>query len=388
MANKMDEERSEQERQALLRGEPVPPPPWRAPAAGGRFVQARRLAQAAKAFAAPERTPVTKRELPIAVGPEEGTGAPRPPRPQYGAHSDTHFVGDFSPPMPMPTTSAGRKSATQTLAGLRATEADGLSAADHFDSVSRSGTGGASRAGAERFRFSHNERVRATNAYERDLVANKVIPASDTLGTEAFDDQMRAFEVSMLRQGLSPTDASKFAEASDVTFSVEGYDTKGGPLGKRQVGSSRSPAELAQMEAKINAEGFPDLRPSDAASPTSRVAAMVPDAPIDQESVVKAGAQGFVNGFTGGMANQMGPSVLGAFVEVAEAAEENLSAPTSGPIHSSELEARMDRFPELRGVEVPTGNAARFPELVQTDPAAQGGAEQETSTTGLDPYGR
>lgn len=63
-------------------------------------------------------------------------------------------------------------------------------------------------------------------------------------------------------------------------------------------------------------------------------------------------------GFTGGFSNELSAgATMGALLQVAESAEEGLSM--------SDREARMKRFPELRGVELPTGAAARFPELAE-----------------------
>jgi len=69
----------------------------------------------------------------------------------------------------------------------------------------------------------------------------------------------------------------------------------------------------------------------------------------EDESVAKAAVQGFSNGFVGGVAQD-----------------------NQGATYSDLL----SRFPELRGVEVATGNAAKFPELAgdtsdQNDAAPQ-----------------
>lgn len=63
-----------------------------------------------------------------------------------------------------------------------------------------------------------------------------------------------------------------------------------------------------------------------------------------------------------------GGSPLTAIVQVAEAAEEGLVNP--------DVQQRLERFPEL-DVEVPTGNAARFPELASPAPAAAPASEEE-----------
>lgn len=56
-----------------------------------------------------------------------------------------------------------------------------------------------------------------------------------------------------------------------------------------------------------------------------------------------------------GFAGEMGGSPVGGLLQIGEAAEEGLSVPA--------LDERMERFPELQGVELETGAAARFPEL-------------------------
>ncbi|MET0885695.1 MAG: hypothetical protein ABWX92_04520 [Mycetocola sp.] len=63
-------------------------------------------------------------------------------------------------------------------------------------------------------------------------------------------------------------------------------------------------------------------------------------------------------GFTGGFSEELGGSALGALSQIAEAAEAGSAAPV-------DLDERMARFPELRDVELATGNAARFPELAE-----------------------
>lgn len=72
-----------------------------------------------------------------------------------------------------------------------------------------------------------------------------------------------------------------------------------------------------------------------------------------------AGVTGAASGL--GLGQDGMPSALGAIAEVAEAAEEG-----AGP--SADVAARLNRWPELQGVEVPTGNAARFPELAEEAP--------------------
>jgi hypothetical protein len=54
-------------------------------------------------------------------------------------------------------------------------------------------------------------------------------------------------------------------------------------------------------------------------------------------------------------------SPVGGVVQMLEAVEE-------GTAPGVDIDARMERYPELRGVEVPTGNAARYPELVEEAP--------------------
>lgn len=71
------------------------------------------------------------------------------------------------------------------------------------------------------------------------------------------------------------------------------------------------------------------------------------------------------------------PSPVRALVEVAAAAEDGATK------HPSEaVSSRLERFPELQGVEVPTGNAVRFPELSeqseQVQPATTTQSEQDS----------
>jgi hypothetical protein len=90
----------------------------------------------------------------------------------------------------------------------------------------------------------------------------------------------------------------------------------------------------------------------------------------------KALAAGQFAGVTSsGEALPAGPA--SAIMMAAEAAEGSLSTPTGTPAGSaspssgSDVAARMERFPELRGIEMPTGNAARFPELSAEAPQPQ-----------------
>jgi hypothetical protein len=65
-------------------------------------------------------------------------------------------------------------------------------------------------------------------------------------------------------------------------------------------------------------------------------------------SVTKAAGQGFASGFVGKLSN--------------------------GSVPAADVQARMERFPELRGVQVPDGRAPRFPELGAG--GAEGGDQQ------------
>lgn len=66
---------------------------------------------------------------------------------------------------------------------------------------------------------------------------------------------------------------------------------------------------------------------------------------------------------------------------------DDLDKPAPG-LSPEELEERMDRFPELRGVEMATGNAARFPELVETGSGGLGVAQQASAQVSEDDYDR
>jgi hypothetical protein len=62
--------------------------------------------------------------------------------------------------------------------------------------------------------------------------------------------------------------------------------------------------------------------------------------------------------FSNGLSGELGGgSPVAGLLQIAETAEQSITAP------SPEVEERLGRFPELRDVEVPTGAAARFPEL-------------------------
>lgn len=71
----------------------------------------------------------------------------------------------------------------------------------------------------------------------------------------------------------------------------------------------------------------------------------------EHDTVASAARSGFSSGFSQGMS---AASPIGGLAQIVEAAEEGIvGAPA----------AHLDRFPELRDVEVAKGNAARFPEL-------------------------
>lgn len=71
-----------------------------------------------------------------------------------------------------------------------------------------------------------------------------------------------------------------------------------------------------------------------------------------------------VGGARAGFSSGVGAaSAIGAAIEVGESLESGLTEPN--------VDERMQRFPELKEVEVPTGAAARFPELAEQPQAAQ-----------------
>jgi hypothetical protein len=62
-------------------------------------------------------------------------------------------------------------------------------------------------------------------------------------------------------------------------------------------------------------------------------------------------------GFTDGLSDELSPgSPLGALARIAESVD---------GIGTKDVQDRMNRFPELREVELPSGKAARFPELAE-----------------------
>lgn len=79
-------------------------------------------------------------------------------------------------------------------------------------------------------------------------------------------------------------------------------------------------------------------------------------------TVTQAAKGGFLEGFSDSL---KAGAPVNALVEVAEAAE-------TGQTKAADVVQRMDRFPELRDLEVATGNAARFPELAEQDLPAVG----------------
>lgn len=139
-----------------------------------------------------------------------------------------------------------------------------------------------------------------------------------------------------------------------------------------------------------------------------------PAIPLDKKSVTKAATQGFANGFIGGLMNKRkdvhtgvdaaGVATAAPASSAASAVSGNpaLSMPVPPPLASmasladqveqselsalpsaADLDERMERFPELRDVMVPTGNAARFPELAeQPAPSASAQAAQSEQTNG------
>lgn len=74
-------------------------------------------------------------------------------------------------------------------------------------------------------------------------------------------------------------------------------------------------------------------------------------------TVLHAARDGFVGGFAGDLGTSA--STIGQLKEIAETLEEGVAGTPDS------VEDRMRRFPELKGVEVPAGNAAKYPELAQ-----------------------
>lgn len=74
----------------------------------------------------------------------------------------------------------------------------------------------------------------------------------------------------------------------------------------------------------------------------------------EHDSVASAARRGFSSGFSQEMS---AASPIGGLAQIAEAAEQGIAGDPA---------EHLDRFPELRDVEMATGNAARFPELGET----------------------
>jgi hypothetical protein len=134
------------------------------------------------------------------------------------------------------------------------------------------------------------------------------------------------------------------------------------------VGSPPGPARQSATRLPLPVRPPIDARAADA--PDVRAGAGGVDIAEDA-TVGEAVNQGFVGGFAGGLSPA---SPLGAIAQIAEEMEEAEAE------RSANLAEHFDRFPELRGVEVPTGAAARFPELAEDDTqqsAQQPGQEGE-----------
>ena len=84
-----------------------------------------------------------------------------------------------------------------------------------------------------------------------------------------------------------------------------------------------------------------------------------------------AASEAVKRGLSGGPGDDLSAgSMVGGAALLVEAAEDGLTEPAN-------IEDRMDRFPELRDVELPTGNVARFPELAEQPVPAPQEPEQD-----------
>jgi hypothetical protein len=90
-------------------------------------------------------------------------------------------------------------------------------------------------------------------------------------------------------------------------------------------------------------------------------------------SVLHAARDGFIGGFAGGLGQNA--STIGQLKEIAETLEEGVVG------EAESVEDRLRRFPELQGVEVPTGNAAKYPELAEQPQVTAPAAEAEGALT-------
>lgn len=97
------------------------------------------------------------------------------------------------------------------------------------------------------------------------------------------------------------------------------------------------------------------------------------EAEKDETSVIAASAKGFTRGFVGGVKTGMRANEAERRRAGREGREDEAEGPeVAGP---QAVDARLERFPELRGMEMATGAAARFPEL---DPNAPTRYKEET----------
>lgn len=144
--------------------------------------------------------------------------------------------------------------------------------------------------------------------------------------------------------------------------SVQGFAD--GLPGPSPLGAIAEVAEAAEASMAVQPsplvermERFPELRdvklPGGSPGTAAALQAVQRQAAseTEEDGVSKAAGKGFVNGYAGGL------------------------NPGAG------VGERFDRFPELRGVALATGNAARFPELVVE--AADEGVEQPAEDNAL-----
>ena len=90
-------------------------------------------------------------------------------------------------------------------------------------------------------------------------------------------------------------------------------------------------------------------------------------------SVLHAARDGFVTGIAGGLGKNL--SAADQLETIAESVEEGVVE------DSKAVQERLQRFPELRGIEAPTGSAAKFPELAEESAQVVPAGEVEAALT-------